>query len=483
MEKKIERIPIRILVTHWSPHIDDEVALELPQRFGLRQFPGIGQARLVFADPHDPRYLLPTDPGGAWEWIRTRGILPVGIGGVGAPFNDKGKGDDVSTTSLMADFLEIDDERLMPFLRYVHKNDADGTGNSELGVAALVRLMNRAGGASGTMGQTSRWFMRLIFDALLEKEERQTSWSLDRLVAFWLHNGGSNHAWAAAHEFLSLDHPTTSWTRAEAQETGREDDPAMQPLFGFIRELEQRKAVRHPFDLVEIAELLFRRLPEREALEAIMVALDAYVWGRRRLLEADAELTSEAVKRYSLGVSQPIEVLVAQSDSPFLIRRARRPSSKRLDLVINRTSRGHVQIIPLMPRGEQRTRRMRELARIIRVTEAQRRLEREKAEGFDSFWYWYLDPRSLWLLRGGESAPETPATRLTIEELTDCAAIAFNRGFSHRAVGERAHLCENQECTSSPISGNCPWFPLDLYRCRSNRAHAQAPDLRSCVRS
>jgi hypothetical protein len=142
---------------------------------------------------------------------------------------------------------------------------------------------------------------------------------------------------------------------------------------------------------------------------------------------------------------------------------------KRADVVIvKRPSSGQVGIFTRHASNI----KLDDVAAVINLMEQQKAGEVHttdwsalRREGKISGGRWHKPSGMDILLNGGNSAPDAPATELSMTEILTALQIALEGTFYQK----NGIACDGKICVSSPLK-SCPWYKFGLYRCRQVRA-------------
>src|SRR3989344_2372995 len=119
---------VKGIVTHYRPHIDETCAIWLLRKLGEKEFHGIREAKVQFADAGDR-----TPNGRPWQEWHDQGYILIGIGGgrFDEHANQKSaRKKEHCATSLVAKALGIDDDPVFkPIIEAVVENDLRGSGS------------------------------------------------------------------------------------------------------------------------------------------------------------------------------------------------------------------------------------------------------------------------------------------------------------------------------------------------------------------
>ncbi len=136
---------VKLIITHFRPHLDELSAWWLASRLGANLFPGIENAQLILwpAGQKTPDGRTPR------EWKEQEGAVLLGVGGAktkdnpdGAEYDEHGDGGENSTLTLMAGSLGLMTEpALQPLLKYSWYNDRKGK-STVWGLANILKMLN-----------------------------------------------------------------------------------------------------------------------------------------------------------------------------------------------------------------------------------------------------------------------------------------------------------------------------------------------------
>ena len=164
-------------------------------------------------------------------------------------------------------------------------------------------------------------------------------------------------------------------------------------------------------------------------------------------------------------------IVSIESDDPQIASLARSKYGNRASVVIQRKSNGQILISANKGHGV----KLKDVARLVRMEE----LKAKGIAGTDS-WKdlevegtlpqvpeWHYFEVGAMVMNGSNTHPDVPATRLSLEQVTDLVQIALSVEFepSHESS------CLIDECTNR--IDPCIFYPLGLLRCRSVRFKEQ----------
>ena len=131
---------VKGIVTHYRPQIDETCAIWLLRKLGEKEFHGIREAKVQFADAGDR-----TPNGRPWQEWHDQGYILIGIGGgrFDEHANQKSaRKKEHCATSLVAKALGIDDDPVFkPIIEAVVENDLRGSG-SLLDLGAISNMLH-----------------------------------------------------------------------------------------------------------------------------------------------------------------------------------------------------------------------------------------------------------------------------------------------------------------------------------------------------
>lgn len=305
---------VRLVVTHYRPHLDEIAAWWLALMFGESIFPGIRDAafNLWNAGVRTPDGRTPR------RWKEESGALLLGVGGAktaanpdGAEFDEHGlpEGSDESCITLMAKALgKMSDPLLVDLIRYTHANDRRGKSVYWDAASLLKRLNAYTVNVNDVIGAVFSWIdahyaRRFRADDAFTNHKHAAAF--DAHLARWLWEA---YAGPAAKTSAC---PTTSREAFEfLRLTGRED-------LGKLEQLAYRdhtKGCCTPFDIVTIFSELVENGADADAQHNfVYVNMTGAIEQQRRLMQAMDEVDSGA------------HVHVAWVGDPETIERLRQP--------------------------------------------------------------------------------------------------------------------------------------------------------------
>jgi len=125
----------KILIPN-KPHLDPVAAIWILRRYGEEKFPGVKKAPIGFSQNNED---LTAEQ---WQEMKQQGIIMVDVGGGQFDHhNDLNKVEETST-SLVAEFLEVDNNpELSALISYVREDDLQGLHNRFGELAQLMKVM------------------------------------------------------------------------------------------------------------------------------------------------------------------------------------------------------------------------------------------------------------------------------------------------------------------------------------------------------
>ncbi len=131
----------RTIATHTAPHLDELVAICLLKKFGDKKFPGVKRARTIYWNTGGG-----TPGGRTVEEYEQEGVLIVGMCGSRFDehsYNGETRKKGVCATTLVAKYLEIDDDpALDQILKFVVNEDTKGY-STPFSVAHIIKLLHQ----------------------------------------------------------------------------------------------------------------------------------------------------------------------------------------------------------------------------------------------------------------------------------------------------------------------------------------------------
>lgn len=277
------------------------------------------------------------------------------------------------------------------------------------------------------------------------------------------------------------EHPNGGNSRKEdecaatlvAKALGVDENPALGRILQYVARSDL-KGHTQPFELAALTKdlnALYPDTPRRvtgrisELLEAKYHQQVAFWSNAQQAL--DGAITFEVFE----GPSGPIKLAIARSDNPEASKFARSEAGGGADIVIQHQTRGNTQVFINRKSGKGII-SLRDLARMVRIEEQKLKgsfLVRDwnllavegKIEGAEE---WYYHPEGEMLLNGSLTAPNVPATKISLERLIELTRIAFSGDFEL----SRAAICRQGRCNST-FQNPCPWFDWGMDRCRRLR--------------
>lgn len=443
----IARFPIRLMVTHRDPDIDDVEAIRLLIKYGEKTWPGISTAKVLMSHDRDPF-------GKSADVLEKEGVLLVGIGGGRYdehPFDGARRLENHCAATLVAQDLGLnEDHGLTPTLDYAFaRNYSANSGHFELQVAIKLAFRYFAHNASRYMNEKMEGnILRdsfLFLDAIEADRRaelrgcqlsRNPQRTMDEITAKWLLRK------LRPSQNISLDKyrmkaikEDKSLSDVVARDMGVFEDPCYAWILDYARNHQLYFAKRldiHDgcFNLAYLVEVAQKHLctegKERDGLEAVTRATSTMLsamWAKdynfhvecRKDFESD---DTHVVERKVGGRLKTIVSVV--SSNPEMQKYARSSRGGYAALVIKQEKNGRgVQIFfskkdridpkPIIARIREAERRTRGIHTILPESHLQE--EGNSVEGAEG---WYFDGHQI---LNGSLTTKQPPSRLPRHEI------------------------------------------------------------------
>jgi hypothetical protein len=406
--------PVRDVHTHYAPHEDELLSRELALRFGKEKFPGIQGARIVLMDAG----LHPENGHDGDHYLVTHGSLCIGV--CGGMFDEHGKLLDSeqhmrSAAARMAAWLGVqDDPGLKPILDFSLRADRHaGNGNFEL--PNLIKAWWNA----GVRLEDGLSMYHAIFRSLywkfsgFKRYASPRKGEFRRLVAEWFVKEFSNDRGATA---ACLKLKTGSDAAKFFEKIG--DDTQT------IRAFDRHDDSKTDFDLRSIWEaMLWADIPSKERERVVFASLHAEYVRQLDFVASCSEYGRE-VAYLADSRSSGYQVAIVASDS-LQMHRVARHLDPDTDMLIQFRTDGHVQVFDLYNRLN-----VNAIAAQLRMAEWAKhnmrgRLSMDEllSEGtLPHIRQWFNWQEGHGVFCGTITAPHTPCTWLTRDEVVDCVA-------------------------------------------------------------
>ena len=259
-----------------------------------------------------------------------------------------------------------------------------------------------------------------------------------------------------------------------AKDLGIDQDAALAKILKFTLTNDLRGA-SHPFDLAAMIKSMYQLYPEdsERVIAWAIDALNAKYLEQKAFVDAQTtELENAEVLTITAGAKE-FTMVVVESDNEHVSKAARSKDGLDAAIVVQKRSRGNVQIYTNKRHGLQ----LLDLAQMLRLEEQHLKgrmvttdwkvlVAEGKVEGAEE---WYYHHEGQMLLNGSLSAPDVPPTNISLDRIKQAIIIAVNP----RCLPE--HCADSRQCTFR----DCRWYGLGLHRCRKiryemNKAKAEA---------
>lgn len=493
---------IHTMVVHRDRHLDEDLAYLLVREFGQRTF-GVDPASLKLKEISGVNHLRGDNPEVVElfshllpglvrptlidaDAMRFYGFLFVGTGGGmfdEHPKSGQSRTNNVSCVKLIADALGDDvPSALADLIEYADWEDARNTPRIPMPfeLASLIRVLKNADAhytdeillllgrvIEGRVRCAANISPRDLYDRALFEAQ---------ILKF------------LSHMFNDGEMPKATDPLTAMRELGVQDDPALQQLKEYLRDLPERAACENPdpdtnqgllmYELATLATLLRGDNDDTSLFDDIpdIQWLLAEKYDEQSRFHEELRAQYEAVKDLrpvKLVNGKRLTVVFIES-ATFGLDRAARYFDKAGIIVIRNPDTGHVQILSAIKRLEKlrmghtnvllnQHSHLDEVAKVIRMAERQhagriipfdpKEMVREGAvKGAECWWY---DRRFPALFNGSRSAPDAPATLIPWDELKALVMLAVD------------DCIMAESCTSSGVCERrtCPMYGLYLKRC------------------
>jgi len=415
MEKQSYRI-----VTHFRPDDDEFVAIRIIELWGRDEFPGVSTSPLITVDAG-----LRLTVEQIQKWLAGGHVL-VGTGGRLVVFEEHGKGDGSSAATYAAEHYGISENpALKPILAYSLAAD-DRAEDHPFAMASIIKALHSA----GVPLEQVRAIHREWFDALYLKFGGRFIFTDNRpsfrqIAIAWLigEYGKPEHrslifgSFGNALEKLDLPWDVVDHLREIARYVDTE--VAEGPLSDF-----------------DLAGLVYAMqvtgATEKSVMHMVSTVLKAKVHAQKEFMAAQVFFKEKAAY-----LDSPLRIAVIRSDSAEM-QRAARATDKRLSILIQQRSSGHVQIF------SDHQRDLRPLVRRLREAES-RKSGRRRPLSFTKLsaagtlaevpeWYAFEKyGQVIHIFNSSLKTRRVRKTRLTLDEVVACALEAAPH--LHRARG------------------------------------------------
>lgn len=266
------------------------------------------------------------------------------------------------------------------------------------------------------------------------------------------------------------EHPDVKKERKEdeccatlvAKHLGIDEEPALKEILEFVKKSDL-KMVTDPFNPSVVIKDFHREHPDNpeKAIEWAIVMLEVkYRKQKRFLVETKKEFDEKAQIEDVEINEKTLKLVTIVSDDSQISSLARSKSGCEAAVIIQKSSRGNVQIFPNRKYGIS----FYDVAQMIRLEEQEvkrqmittdwEELAKEgKVEGAEE---WFFHKEGQFLLNGSSTAPNIPPTQISLERIIELVKIGVNRNQFHKS-------CDFKRCKS------CPWYSWGLHRCRKLR--------------
>lgn len=385
--------PIRRIVTHFRPHLDEIVAILLLRIFGKIMFPGIETAEVVFCDAGK------TIDGRPAEWhLEHNSTLHVGTGGgildEHPTLDGKRRKKGQSATSLVAKLLTITDPRYRKLVDLVTKADRKGVDPLHLGN-----------------------LIKYSYDARPDKVRETWDWAVAGIKAFIDQKKEVSHAELSA--LLREQSSTYAGNKAFDK---------------LVFTISQSEKTNHPLHLANLMKSLFAndQKPITWALQAAQALLaQKEEFNKARGIIAALINTKPADQYTEINTEKgKIKVLLVNSPNYALNRAAFKEFN--VGILIIRRENGHTAILTNQRHGESVN--FEAIIGMIRIQDFKKRtgsikelpVDRLCAEGSDPLVpHWFAQQEARAMFNGTHTAPNQTPTCLSGRDIfkivTTCA--------------------------------------------------------------
>ncbi len=265
-------------------------------------------------------------------------------------------------------------------------------------------------------------------------------------------------------------------TTLVAQDLGIEKEPQLQQILRFV-EQGDLKGGNHPFDLASLVKTLHQANEPLKVIKWVMDALDAKYQEQGRFLVAQKEVQESSQTEIVRGPRCELMLVYGVSSNEEFAKAAR--------------NRGAAVVIQRHPPGDYPLANSTQIFTTKRFglkmydVVAMLRAEEQKAVGkvATTDWdalrsegkvpgcpEWYFHEEGQMILNGSTSAPDTPRSRLDLEQVVQIVKTGLDPKAFEPA---RQSTCLGGVCNSTAASP-CPWYCYGLARCREIRFRQKA---------
>lgn len=258
-----------------------------------------------------------------------------------------------------------------------------------------------------------------------------------------------------------------------AKDLGVNDNLVLKKILDFVRQGDL-KGGNHPFDLAALVKAGNHTLPNdpERIVEWTMEALDWKYQEQKSFLSANQEIDSSAETRKIHGPKGELTMVVGETSNEEFSKAARAQGAA---VVIQRHPKSDK---PLSESTQISTNKkfglkLQDVVAMLRVEEQQKRgnvvttdwatlTSEGKVPGVEE---WYFHVVGQMVLNGSLSAPDTPRSKLGLDQIVEIVEIGLNpKSFEPT----RQETCLNGICISTS-KDPCPWYKYGLSRCRQVR--------------
>lgn len=244
-----------------------------------------------------------------------------------------------------------------------------------------------------------------------------------------------------------------------AQYLGIAGNPELQKILQFCKRVDH-DGKSMPFDLHSTAKEMYDFLGDSDkGMQAVfnwtMQAIESHVFGQRQF-HACADEFSKTGNIISGG---PIKIATVTSDNPKMHKWIRNAHSA--DVIIKKDKAGKMIILTSVQKVKDVI-DMRDLSRIVRIAEMQKRrlvtpnwhaLEAIGTTKECPWWYYYANGEQLF--NGTSTSPDVEPTKLSLDDAAKAVAIS---------CAPKVEPCEKENCLKS-----CYKYQFGLIACRRKR--------------
>lgn len=251
-----------------------------------------------------------------------------------------------------------------------------------------------------------------------------------------------------------------------ARALGIAEDPVFKRILRYITQCD-RRAAGSTYDIASTIKFLHEHFPDKpeQIMNWVEVWLRVHCEEQRAFLAAGEDYR-RAARDELTGPAGKLIVVTVESDNPRLHKYARSEYGDMADLIIQRNSRGNVQIFSNL-RSELR---LDDVVRMLRIEERRAGKVRgsvawrELAEPGSEMAGWFFHENRAMILNGSLTAPDVTPTRLSLPKIQWIVRTALNPDEFER---DHAARCAEGVCTA--WEKRCPWYDYGLSRCRTIR--------------